>query len=223
MHPGIDRERQKQSHGRNRGPDLKENPGIDLGIGLDPANGNRTVGDGHDPGSMTKAGGSTENLEVGMMKKTKVTTIEGHEKGTPASTRKDHHQPSDLLRPKRNTATVNRSVFLIMNGHRPQLLRWTSNHHMEVEENPTAMSILRVSVAHYCRTTTCGMTILVHRNSRNHCRKSFLNIFLLHLHRQQQPKPLLRHLLSLLSQVIQRDTTTNKPPNLLLINLLRRP
>lgn len=223
MHPEIGRERQGKSHVRSHERDPKENLVIDLEIGPDPVNDNRTVEEDHDPGSMMTAGGDTRSPEVETMMKMKVTMIEDQGKGMPTNTTKD--QPSnDLLHPKKNTATLKRSAFHIMSDQprprlRLRLLKWTTSHLMGVAESSTAMSILRVPKVHYCRTTTCGMMILPRRNNRNHYRINFLTMFLLHL--RHQPKPLLRLLLSSTSQAIQQDTTTNKPLNLL-INLLHR-
>lgn len=226
MHPASGRERQGKSHARNHERDPKDTPDIDRETGPDPANGNRTAEEGHDPGSMTKAGGSIESPKVEMKTKTKVTTIEGQGSGMPASMKKCDRSSSDLLRPKKSTAIVNRSAFPIMSDRRPRFLRWTTTSHRgkshRVEESSTAMSIRRVPAVHCCRTTTCGMMIRARRNNRSHCRINFLNIFLLLLHhRQQRPKPLLRLLRSLVSQAIPLGTTTNKPLNLL-INLLHR-
>lgn len=98
-HPAIGRERQGKSHVRNHERDPKDTLGIVPGTGPDPANGNRTEEEGHDPGSMMKAGGSIESPKVEMTMKTKVTTIEGQGNGMPASTKKYDRSSSDLLRP----------------------------------------------------------------------------------------------------------------------------
>lgn len=91
---------------------------------------------------------------------------------------------------------------------------------MRAEGNSTAMSTLPVPITYSCRTTTCGMMILLSRNNRKRCRINSLNMFLPHRH--HQPKLLLRLRLSVVvNQAIQQDISTNKKPlNQLLINHL---
>lgn len=217
MYPGIVRGRQGKNLGRNHERDPKRNPVIDLEIGPDPAIGKRTVEEGLDPESMMKVGGSTESPEVEMKMKTKVTTIGGPRNGTPASTTKG--QPSkDLLRPKKNTAIVNRNVFLTMSD-RPRFLKWNTNQLIQEEENSIVTNILRQpQVIHYFRTMTCGMTILSQQNNRSHRRVNSLNMFLPLRRHLPRAKLLLHRLPSLLNPVIRQVIIANKPLNLL-INL----